>query len=73
MLITRKSQYSGKIHEKELDITPEQCERYASGELLQNAFPNLSKEDREFYKSGITNEEWLELFGIKEDSEEEDD
>jgi hypothetical protein len=72
MLITRKSQYSGKIHEKELDITTEQCERYARGELLQNAFPNLSKEDREFYKSGITGEEWAQLFGVEEDEEEGD-
>jgi hypothetical protein len=36
---------------------------WKSGEkLLQDAFPRLSPSDREFIKSGITDEEWDELF-----------
>jgi hypothetical protein len=40
---------------------------YANGALLQDAFPHLSADDREFIKSGITKEEWDELFMIEEE------
>jgi hypothetical protein len=33
---------------------------YEEGVLLQNAFPNLSADDREFIKTGIDN--WDEVF-----------
>ena len=58
MKVTRRSAIT-----KELDITEGQIAAYEQGELLQNAFPNLSADDREFYKTGITNEEWEEAFG----------
>ena len=32
------------------------------GALIQNAFPNLKDEEREFIKTGITGEEWTEMF-----------
>ena len=77
MEITRTSEYSGVIRTLDLDITQEQIDNYAAGELLQNAFPNLSKADREFFKSGITDEEWQKMFGSfnasEEDEEEEND
>ncbi len=47
----------------ELDITPEQLARYEQGnELIQNVFPNLSPEHREFIMTGITPEEWNVTF-----------
>ena len=61
MQITRTNPFNGKVNTKELDITPEQIEAYEAGALLQDAFPNLSADDREFYKTGIDN--WDELFG----------
>lgn len=61
MQITRTNPFNGKVNTKELDITPEQVEAYEAGALLQDAFPNLSADDREFYKTGIDN--WDELFG----------
>jgi hypothetical protein len=42
----------------DLPITEAQVEAYEKGALLQNAFPNLSAGQREFYKTGITDEEW---------------
>jgi hypothetical protein len=54
---------SEKTTERELDITPEQILDYESGALLQHAFPNLSADDREFFKTGITEEEWTAAFG----------
>lgn len=62
MKITRQSTFSGKVRTMDLDITNEQILKYESGELLQDAFPNLTDDEREFFKSGITKEEWNNLF-----------
>jgi hypothetical protein len=67
MLITRRSPLTGTIHSMELDITLDQCAAYASGVLLQDAFPNLNDSEREFFKSGITSDEWDFAFGDIED------
>lgn len=66
MLITRTSMVSGVTRTKDLDITQEQVDARNRGELIQNAFPNLSAADREFYMTGITDEEWQGLFGEEE-------
>jgi hypothetical protein len=67
MQITKISQLSGKESTMELDITPEQLyrveNRMNTTELIQNIVPNLSMEDREFLMTGITNEEWIRMFG----------
>lgn len=63
MIITRRSMISGKTHEKDLPVTQEQLDNYHNGYLLQDAFPDLPAPDREFIKTGITGEEWDELFG----------
>ena len=70
MEIVRKSQISGKEHAMDLNITREQVEAYNNGALLQDAFPNLNAEEREFYKSGITPQEWNDLFGPEEEDDE---
>jgi hypothetical protein len=63
MLITRTSTLSGITRTLDLDVTPAQVELYsAGGVLLQDAFPQLAKEQREFIKTGITAEEWDEMF-----------
>jgi hypothetical protein len=36
---------------------------WQSGMLIQDAFPMLSADEREFIKTGITPEEWEEMFG----------
>ena len=52
----------------DLDVTQEQLDRYAEGrELLQNVFPNLRPDEREFIKSGITPEEWNDMFKYDEE------
>ena len=62
MEITRTSQYSGITRTIDLPVTDEQISEYFGGALIQNAFPNLSSDEREFIKSGITAEEWTEMF-----------
>lgn len=47
----------------ELAITEAQVQAYNNGALLQNAFPNLNADEREFFKTGITPQEWDAQFG----------
>lgn len=69
MLVTRKSVITGMARSKELNITPEQIIDYENGALVQDAFPNLTSSEREFFMTGITDEEWEEAF--REDEEED--
>jgi hypothetical protein len=62
MLITRTSKISGKIRTLDLPVTQEQLDAWYNGELIQKAMPSLTNSQREFIKSGITDEEWDELF-----------
>jgi hypothetical protein len=63
MIITNKSKISGKIRSMDLDVTQEQLNRFNSGRFtLQDCFPNLSPDEREFIKTGITADEWEETF-----------
>jgi hypothetical protein len=66
MKVTRRSPFSGKLRRLDLDITQEQIDRWLSGELIQNVFPHLSAGEREFLKTGITEEEWNDTFNTKE-------
>ena len=63
MLITRRSMLTGEHRTIKLDITPEQLEAYENGGLVQHVFPHLSVDEREFFISGITPEEWDAAFG----------
>lgn len=73
MTITRKSPLTGITRTKEIDVTIDQILAWEMGELLQNAMPHLSADDREFVKTGITGEEWDQLFGGAEESEQEEE
>ena len=66
MEITRISMYSGIMRSRMLDITEEHLEAYRNGALIQNAFPDLSDDDREFFLTGITRNEWIEMFSEEE-------
>ncbi len=67
MQITRTSMF-GKTHTKDLPVTQEQLDAYKAGALLQDAFPDLSADDREFIKTGITPEEWAAQFPEDDDT-----
>ena len=62
MLVTRRSMVTGKTHTLDLPITEAEALAYENGALLQDAFPNASAAEREFYKTGITAEEWAKVF-----------
>jgi hypothetical protein len=66
MLVTKQSPISGKMNSMELPITEAQLMAHRNGELVQNVFPTLSVEEREFLVSGISPKEWNDLFGNME-------
>ena len=66
MEITRTSTVSGITRTLDLDVTFEEIAFWQAGELIQNAMPRLNADEREFIKTGITSQEWEELFGGEE-------
>ena len=66
MKLTRTSPVSGKKNTLDLDVTREQITDWEKGSLIQDAMPNLTPDEREFIKTGITSEEWSELMGDEE-------
>lgn len=68
MLVTRLSPVTGNINSMELEISADQVRAFRSGALIQDAMPNLNHVEREFFLTGMTEEDWKETFG---DDEEE--
>ena len=61
---------SGNTNTMELNVTLEQIAQWENGMNIQQAMPDLSAEEREFVKTGMTPTEWNELFGEEEDEED---
>ena len=62
---------SGMENTLDLDVTQEQLNRYAEGiEYIQDVFAHLTAPEREFIKTGITPDEWNELFGVPDWNED---
>lgn len=72
MLIVKKSQATGVVHCNAVAVDPTAYRAWlAAGgarPLIQNAFPTLSEDDREYLLTGITPQEWAEIVGVGEDS-----
>lgn len=73
MLITRTSMFTGKTTTLDIPVTQEQLDNWNKGMMIQNAMPNLTADEREFIKTGVTKEEWDETFGIEEEPYSLDD
>lgn len=67
MLITRTSSVTGKERTKDIPCTVEQLQAYENGTHIQHAMPNISPGDREFIMTGITDDEWNEIFGEEDE------
>ena len=63
MKFPRLSPISGKINVMDLDVTKDQFVAWEKGALIQDAFPNLTPDEREFIKTGVTRDEWDAMFG----------
>jgi len=70
MLFRRISPYSGKENSRDLPVTPEQYDKWRSGTKIQEAMPHLCPEDREFILTGLTQEDWEDIY--KEEEKEDD-
>lgn len=64
--IEQISPFSGAVNRMTLNISYDSfmaaLECWRDGELIQNAFPMLSADEREFIMTGITPEEWNRAF-----------
>ena len=65
MILTRISLLSGRENQMELPITAGEYSEFMLGRLglVQEAFPELSADQREFILSGATPEEWDSVMG----------
>ncbi len=67
MKITMTSQISGKENTMDIAITEEEyskvLNRFNAGEHIQKILPHIAAPEREFLKTGITSEEWINTFG----------
>ena len=65
IMIQRTSPFSGESNGMQIDMSQEEFNRsfamYSSGAMIQDAFPTLDANEREFIKTGITPAEWDEL------------
>ena len=72
--LARISTLTGRRHIREIPMSIDAYTQgfyaWKRGALIQEAFPSLSAEDREFILSGITPEEWEDTFGSGELEEE---
>ena len=57
MEIIRKSRLTGNIHTLDLPITVHELIDFSKGTSPQDAFPNLTAAQIEFFLTGITEEE----------------
>jgi hypothetical protein len=70
IIITRRSPFTGKLNQMEIPLTHKEYGKCATlwqtGMLIQDAFPMLDASQREFIKTGITPQEWDNMFGDDE-------
>lgn len=66
--LTKISVLTGKENEMFLPITQDEYNKAEQarkgGMYIQDAYPNLTADEREFLISGTTPEEWDRLFGV---------
>lgn len=58
MIIERISMFTGKKHALDLPVTQEQLDRWQAGAMIQEVFPELTADQREYILTGVTAEEW---------------
>ena len=63
--VSRRSVFTKEMNSMVLPVSQERIEIWAAGggALIQDAFPELNADQREFLMSGATPEEWEAIFG----------
>ena len=63
MKITRTNPFNAaEINTMDLPVTLDQVDAYMQGVIVQDAFPQLDAAQREFIKTGITDDIWDKVF-----------
>jgi hypothetical protein len=69
--VSRKRGFGPERREMELPVHPDRVVEWVEspmgGPLIQDVFPELSVDEREFLQSGNTPEDWAKMFPPKED------
>ncbi len=74
MLITKTSIFSGKTRTLDLDITQEELDSWHKKEkLIQDAFPRLNVDEREFLLTGAWDGEFEDGLGPENEEDIEDE
>lgn len=70
MIVRRYSPWQGREVEVDIpNLTEEELEAYEANPraiLIQNRFPHLTPAEREFIKTGYTDQDWKEMFSEPE-------
>jgi hypothetical protein len=71
MLISKKSQATGVWHTMNVNASPEKLKEWegmkpSDRPYIQDFFPELNADEREFLLTGVTPEEWNRFFGEDE-------
>ena len=64
--IQKTSPITGEINVMEMTFNIADFRAWECGELIQNAMPYLSADEREFLMTGMTPEDWANTFGEEE-------
>lgn len=62
--VIKTSIFTNKQNEMILPITQEELQRWQDGELIQNVFPHLNEDQREFMVTGATPQEWKDFMEV---------
>lgn len=65
--VTRISPYDNQTNRIVLPINEEQYTKWCNGMLIQNAFPHLTVEEREFILTGLVDEQFEKFLGVGEE------
>lgn len=73
--VTARSGLTGEENTRTLPMSKSRIMRgladHAAGKRIQDVFPNISNDDREFLMTGITPEEWDAAFNDDDDDDDE--
>tara|TARA_R100001369_G_scaffold85963_1_gene120078 strand:+ start:1982 stop:2182 length:201 start_codon:yes stop_codon:yes gene_type:complete len=62
MLVGKRSMMSGTLNEMNIEVSEKQITLWMEGVPIQDVMPDLSADEREFLKTGITPSEWHSIF-----------
>ena len=67
--VINTSALTGKENQMILPVTETQIKRWQDGDLVQDVFPFLNDDQREFLMTGITPDEWEAALGADDDDD----